>query len=383
MSVGSKKRILFLYPGFVPPNANPEFDKHYYLSRDFSGVILLPVWWKNEQEAKSKLSEINNAEFIRADFKYKFFYAYAIPSFLRSFFVFFFFLSQGIREQRKDKFSVIVSYGANLTGVAACLLKLVTGAELIIDLPGVPSKAYLYDAPEFSFKNKIKKLFSDLNLRFCCNFADKLKLMSLGQLTGFESIKRIPHAIFHEFVPIGKIQKLDVDENYLLFIGFPWYLKGVDLLIKAFNEVVKKYPDYQLKIVGHCEELSYFENLVENKSKVEFLPGQTYERAIELMQKCSIFILPSRTEAMGRVVLEAMACGKLVIASDADGLPDYVSGRGLLFESGNFKSLAEKIILAFEDKENSKCLAGKAYEYALTEYSEIAYLEKFKALINS
>ena len=55
------------------------------------------------------------------------------------------------------------------------------------------------------------------------------------------------------------------------------------------------------------------------------------------MARCRVFVLPSRTEAMGRVLIEAMAMGKTCIASAVDGIPHYVRDEdtGLLFRSGD------------------------------------------------
>ena len=70
------------------------------------------------------------------------------------------------------------------------------------------------------------------------------------------------------------------------------------------------------------------------------------------MAGCSLFVLPSRTEAMGRVLLEAMACKKPIIASNVGGIPEIIKDgyNGLLFESENVDDLAEKIRLVLSNK---------------------------------
>ncbi len=69
------------------------------------------------------------------------------------------------------------------------------------------------------------------------------------------------------------------------------------------------------------------------------------------MRRCSIFVLASRSEAMGRVLLEAMGAKKPIIASRTSGIPHYVrDGRnGLLFESENSADLTEKIVRLVQD----------------------------------
>ena len=133
-------------------------------------------------------------------------------------------------------------------------------------------------------------------------------------------------SVFSNYVAVSKFFSENlIDGKYLLFLGYPWYLKGVDVLIKAFNRVSSEFPEYKLKIVGYCPEgFDYYEKLAQGNTNIEFHKPVFYDKVIKLMAGCSLFILPSRTEAMGRVLLEAMACKKPIIASNVGGIPEII-----------------------------------------------------------
>jgi glycosyltransferase involved in cell wall biosynthesis len=108
-----------------------------------------------------------------------------------------------------------------------------------------------------------------------------------------------------------------------------------------------------------------------------------YDDVIQLIQDCSIFVLPSRTEAMGRVLLEAMAAKKPIIASNVDGIPTYIKHgyNGLLFESENVDDLAIKIKDVLNNSEYATTLAENAYAYVNLELSEEKYVEAYRDFV--
>ena len=79
------------------------------------------------------------------------------------------------------------------------------------------------------------------------------------------------------------------------------------------------------------------------------------------MQACDLFVMPSRYEGLSLAMIEAMACGLPIIASDVRGLKDYITNEqnGLLFPVGDYKALAERILqLANNRKLRSKLSQG-------------------------
>jgi len=76
-----------------------------------------------------------------------------------------------------------------------------------------------------------------------------------------------------------------------------------------------------------------------------------------LYDVADVFVLPSVNEAFGMVLLEAMASGLPVIASNSGACPEVVGNAGILFNQGNSTDLAEKIVTLSFDKGLSRKLA--------------------------
>jgi glycosyltransferase involved in cell wall biosynthesis len=102
-----------------------------------------------------------------------------------------------------------------------------------------------------------------------------------------------------------------------------------------------------------------------------------------LMEECSIFVLPSRTDAMARVLMDAMAARKPIIASRVDGTPYYLEhGRtALLFESENVDELTAHLENLLTDAPLADRLAAAAYERVHSELSEERYAERFRDMV--
>jgi glycosyltransferase involved in cell wall biosynthesis len=146
-------------------------------------------------------------------------------------------------------------------------------------------------------------------------------------------------------------------------------IKGVDILVKAFANVVDKVNDVKLVVVGPDEGfLSELQALVKSlkiESKVVIL-GPLYGRdKLEAYVDSEACVLPSRYEAFPMTVLEACVCSKPVIVSRVGGIEDLVVNgeTGLVFEPENIGQLASNIIhiLTKADKAEEMGLSGRAF----------------------
>ncbi len=137
------------------------------------------------------------------------------------------------------------------------------------------------------------------------------------------------------------------------------YKKGIDILLKAWKELHQKNPECQLviggggqaqhKAVEWCQKYDITDS-------VEFIGNLSREEVVERMQQCDCFVLPSRYETFGVVYIEAMACGKPVIAVQNGGPDDFVKEfNGILIEPEQVMELVhamEKILTQKYDAEH-------------------------------
>jgi len=153
-------------------------------------------------------------------------------------------------------------------------------------------------------------------------------------------------------VSIGDFyNKFNIPEDTikLLFVGRLFPEKSIDTIIKAIPHIIKEYQNIHIMIVGGGYLKSKLEKLTHDlkvNKFVTFLGLVSEEDKILAYNASDIFILPSLAELEGMVVLEAMACGKPIIISDAKMSASrfFVDNNGFLFETKNAKDLAKKIL---------------------------------------
>ena len=145
-------------------------------------------------------------------------------------------------------------------------------------------------------------------------------------------------------------------------IGRYAYQKGYDLLLQAWKEIekLKKLEEYKevkewtLDIFGQGDQTDYRMLMTELGIDVNrcHLNGPV-EDVVKVYQDCSIFVLSSRFEGFGMVLVEAMACGLPVVSFDCPAGPDEIitdGVDGLLVPSGDVHALAEKLMALMSDE---------------------------------
>jgi glycosyltransferase involved in cell wall biosynthesis len=137
-------------------------------------------------------------------------------------------------------------------------------------------------------------------------------------------------------------------DNTITFIGRLDYLKGVDILLQAVRKLIDARIPAHLDILGDGPERKKLELL---SQQLGINDAVTFHGAVHgvapYLQRSALFVLPSLSEGMPNVVLEAMACAVPVITTKVGGTVDMiVDGKnGLLVEAGN----AEQLTAAMRD----------------------------------
>lgn len=140
--------------------------------------------------------------------------------------------------------------------------------------------------------------------------------------------------------------------------------KGIDLLLKAWAIAEKKVEDWQLEIFGDGDKTS-FEQLIDtlgiDRTRC-WLNGRTDDVEQEYLNS-SLYVLSSRFEGFGMVIVEAMACGLPVVAFDCPWGPRSIISDGedgLLVENGNVEALADALSRLMGDEVLRQSMAEKA-----------------------
>lgn len=143
-------------------------------------------------------------------------------------------------------------------------------------------------------------------------------------------------------------------EKIIISVGRIAEQKGYDLLLKAWEIVIKKHPDWNLDIYGNGELL---ETILLEVEKLDLSASfHIKEPTKDIMSKyikSSIYVMSSRFEGFGMVLIEAMSCGLPCIAFNCPSGPsDIITDKedGLLVENGNIEKLAESICFLIENE---------------------------------
>lgn len=131
-------------------------------------------------------------------------------------------------------------------------------------------------------------------------------------------------------------------ESFLLYVGRLKSLKGAQYLIRAFQNVKREDKKLKLVIAGRGEFESYLKKIALGQSDIIFT-GHVDSIAIKksLYQNSLALVVPSRYETFPMVVLEAMTCGRPIIASNVGGIPLLVKHgkNGFLVNPGDIRAL--------------------------------------------
>lgn len=127
--------------------------------------------------------------------------------------------------------------------------------------------------------------------------------------------------------------------RYLLYVGSAYPHKRLDLLLTAWEDVSKQYPDLKLLIAGELDIFMKMQNeecRMKNVPRVEFLGKVTDDQLSELYQGALALVFPSSFEGFGLTPLEALAHGCPVVSSDSTCLPEVLGKKGVVyFKSGS------------------------------------------------
>jgi len=153
-------------------------------------------------------------------------------------------------------------------------------------------------------------------------------------------------------------------EPVVLFVGrVADPRKGLDLLLKSFKNVLEKI-DSILLVVGKGDQteartLSMSLGIQDYVIFTGFVDESTLKKCYAL---CDVYVIPSRLEGFGLTILEAMAAGKPVIATDVGAIPEIIGDYGVLVRPECENELTEAINLALHNEIHF--LNQKAVEYS-------------------
>ena len=155
----------------------------------------------------------------------------------------------------------------------------------------------------------------------------------------------------------------------VLFVGAVRVSKGAFDLLEAWTQVVARCARAELWIVGSDYSGGRFAQEVRSRGhdkSVKIFGPQPLSHVADLMRQAQVLCLPSHGEGTPNCVMEAMACGLPVVATEVGGIPDIVEPNrtGILVQKGDTQGLTVALASLLEDAGQRASMGKAAYEFA-------------------
>ena len=182
--------------------------------------------------------------------------------------------------------------------------------------------------------------------------------------------RKVLHGIDHEtFKPIKNIAR--AKNRLITTASADVPLKGLIYLIRAYDTLLKEFPDLNLTVIGRLREGPTSEELEKRgiKEKVKFVTDLSGEEIAELYAISTIAVSPSVYEGFGFPAGEAMSCGIPLVATNGGSLPEVVGDAGIIVQHSNPRSLVNALKDLLNSPEKQKELSYKGRERVLERFT--------------
>jgi glycosyltransferase involved in cell wall biosynthesis len=175
----------------------------------------------------------------------------------------------------------------------------------------------------------------------------------------------------------------------IVYAGVLSPVKGIHHLINAFSFVAEQFLRSQLFIIGKEENAGYATDLREQvrklglEDRIRFMGTRPQSNLAVLMGNATVLVLPSLSEGLPRVIIEAMATGTPVIGSRVGGISELVEDgtRGFLVPPGDESLLAEKLRWLLDNPNKARAMGECARTFAEQLFSTARYVEGYREIL--
>jgi glycosyltransferase involved in cell wall biosynthesis len=216
--------------------------------------------------------------------------------------------------------------------------------------------------------------------------ADALVFVSKAQmemaLTHYPWIKGKSHMVYN---PIPHYPLIESESIGIGYFGGKNYVKGYSSLVEA---VFKLHPKSNTQLHMAMTSPLIRKRVLENGVEIIFYPKLTREEILKLMRNLSVVVVPSlNPEPFPYALIEAMLCGKVVVASNSGGIPEIVDGAGAgakLVKPEATDELAEALSFTLElGSEDAQRLGNKNRELVLHKFTNDTAVKSFIKVLDS
>jgi glycosyltransferase involved in cell wall biosynthesis len=285
----------------------------------------------------------------------------------------------GVRAiRRSGREGLVVGYDPFENGIVAWAIALLSRSRFICEVNGAyanPDNLADFDPPDA--RERKRRTMVRVG-SFVLRRADGIRLLYDAQLEGLDvDVRRKIVRRCIDPVPLERFSARG-DEPFVLLVGYPFRRKGVDVLLKAFARIRDRHPDWRVVLIGHDLQRA-LANCDLPRERVEAVKPMGNQAIADWIGRAGIVVLPSRSEAMGRVLLEAAAAERPRVAADVDGIHTVVAHEsdGLLFAKEDDAGLASHLDRLMSSSAERRRFGLAARERVLRDFSDERYVAFF------
>lgn len=212
------------------------------------------------------------------------------------------------------------------------------------------------------------------------------RLIKEYDLTKFRNKILVAPRHFLDFNGFKVKKPISERDKVVGFIGRLCEERGAIEFARAIPKVLSEKGEVTFLIGGDGHLRNSIEKYLNKKQlnqKTEVSGWISHERLPEYLNELKLLVLPSYTEGLPNIMLEAMACGTPVLATAVGGIPDIIQDgyTGFLMRDNSPQCIAENVIRALEDP-NLECVANNARALVEREFTYENALERYRRIID-
>ena len=236
-------------------------------------------------------------------------------------------LAEVPRLHRERPIDVIHAHSALPCGHAAALLSRHLNIPFVVTLHGLDvfNTCFLGGAPAAWRRRASVDVYRAASTVICISKRVQ-RLLQDGMQKDVRSVVVYNGTDTNFFAPAPGAEPSPQGQE-ILIVGNLLVGKGHELVLRAIRQLGASFPQLHCRIIGDGPDRARFEALTRElgiAQRVQFEGRKSRAEVADAMRACSVFVLPSRYEGLGCVYLEAMACGKPVVACRGQGIDEII-----------------------------------------------------------
>jgi glycosyltransferase involved in cell wall biosynthesis len=286
--------------------------------------------------------------------------------------------------KKRNEYDVIQCYGIFYYTTASVIMKYIYKKKVINRLESAGQKGDLTRINTMKYGFLVKLSWRKVDKLIAISREVYNDLINCG--VHKKKIIYIPNSVDTEYYIPPTSKSWDSPIN-ILFVGRLTEEKGVNILLHAIKQVVEKgFNDLSLTIAGDGPLRGELEEMVNDLAITKYVRfAGIINNVIQYYHNSHVLVIPSNSEGFPLVLLEGMACGLAIVASNLggnrEGIEDGING--LLFAPRNETELSSKIIYFLEHPETAKQMGRISREKAVGHFSLRTNMQKYIELYKS